>query len=567
MRHPRVHLTALATSAFAACAVAVTPAAAQHHGGGGIGRAPHFAAPAAPHVAAPAAPHFAVPVAPHFSAPVAPHFSAPVAAHFAAPQTAPQITAPRGPHIITVPQTTTPQVAPHVATPHVMPQITAPRGPHIITVPQTTTPQVAPHVATPHVMPQITSPTPQQSVGPSVRYVPPRNLATPTQPGGPLARNLTQPLRDRGAAAAFASAPNLRGPNQTVLAPAADRPFAARALTNRVFANRVAGLGGTVLAHRTFQGAFARRHHHFFPIVIGWIGPLFWPYAYNDFLDYTFYPYGYDTFWPYAYDDVYQGIFGRYAYDYGSAYAAIAQPSGGGVQVPSSGGSVRRVGTDLCSSQVAGLTDWPIEQIAQTVEPDDAQRALLDDVRAASAKVIDTLKASCPTDLPSTPTGRIAAMHTRLSAMLDAVRTARPAFEKFYQSLNDEQKARLNALGPDEQDQQQAQQNLAQLCNQRASGIASLPIERIERLVPPDDAQRDALQELQDATAQAVNLLQSDCPTEQPLTMPGRLAAMEQRLDTMLHAVELVRPALERFYSSLSDEQKERFNRLTPVQG
>src|SRR5439155_7041191 len=222
-------------------------------------------------------------------------------------------------------------------------QITAPRSPHILTVPQTTTPHVTPHVATPHLMPQITSPTPQQSARPSVRYVPPRNLATPTQPGGPLARNLTQPLRDRGAATASASAvPNLRGPNQTVLAPTADRPFAARALTNRVFANRVAGLGETTLAHRTFQGAFARRHHHFFPIVIGWIGPLFWPYAYNDFLDYTFYPYGYDTFWPYAYDDVYQGIFGRYAYDYGSAYATIEQPSGGAVQVSSRGGRVRR---------------------------------------------------------------------------------------------------------------------------------------------------------------------------------------------------------------------------------
>src|SRR5262249_43625718 len=317
-----------------------------------------------------------------------------------------------------------------------------------------------------------------------------------------VAGNRTQPLRDRGAATAFASAvPSLRGPNQTVLAPTADRPFAARALTNRVFANRVAGLGGTALPHGTFQGAFAgrhwhqSRHHHFFPIVIGWIGPLFWPYAYNDFLDYTFYPYGYDTFWPYAYEDVYQGIFGR--------YAAIEQTSRGVVQVPSSGGSVRHVGTDICSGQIAGLTDWSIEQIAQTVGPDDAQRVLLDDARAASAKSIDTLKAACPTDLPSTPTGRIEAMHTRLSAMRDAVRTERPAYEKFYQSLNDEQKARLNALGPDERDQQQAQQNLTQLCSQRASGIASLPIERIERLVQPDDAQRDALQQLQDATAQA----------------------------------------------------------------
>src|SRR5262249_23284615 len=137
--------------------------------------------------------------------------------------------------------------------------------------------------------------------------------------------------------------------------------------------------------------------------------------------------------------DVYQGIFGRYAYDYGNAYAAIEQPSGGAVSAPSD--SVNRVGTELCSGQVAALTNWPIDQLGQTVEPDDAQRALLEDVRAATTNAIDILKATCPSDLPSTPTGRIEAMHVRLAAMLQAVRAVRPALEKLYQSLNDEQKA------------------------------------------------------------------------------------------------------------------------------
>jgi hypothetical protein len=35
----------------------------------------------------------------------------------------------------------------------------------------------------------------------------------------------------------------------------------------------------------------------------------------------------------------------------------------------------------------------------------------------------------------------------------------------------------------------------------------------------------------------------------------------------MLQAVQTVEPALQQFYSSLSDEQKERFNRLTPAKG
>ena len=48
---------------------------------------------------------------------------------------------------------------------------------------------------------------------------------------------------------------------------------------------------------------------------------MFWPYAYDDFVDYTFYPHAYDTFWPYAYDDLYEGAFGRYAQGYGGTYA------------------------------------------------------------------------------------------------------------------------------------------------------------------------------------------------------------------------------------------------------
>jgi hypothetical protein len=42
---------------------------------------------------------------------------------------------------------------------------------------------------------------------------------------------------------------------------------------------------------------------------------------------------------------------------------------------------------------------------------------------------------------------------------------------------------------------------------------------------------------------------------------------MEQRLDAMLRAVQAVEPALQKFYASLGDEQKERFNRLSPTQG
>ena len=38
--------------------------------------------------------------------------------------------------------------------------------------------------------------------------------------------------------------------------------------------------------------------------------------------------------------------------------------------------------------------------------------------------------------------------------------------------------------------------------------------------------------------------------------MVGRMEAMEKRLDAMSQAIKTVRPALEAFYATLSDEQK-----------
>ncbi len=156
-------------------------------------------------------------------------------------------------------------------------------------------------------------------------------------------------------------------------------------------------------------------------------------------------------------------------------------------------------------------------------------------------------------------------MQKRLGVMLLAVRTVRPALDAFYQTLSDEQKARFNAISPEEAAQSN-ERDLSQACSERASGISSLPIDRIEQTVRPNEVQRVALKGLRDAMAASVNLLKSDCPTYRALTPVGRVEAMEQRLDAMSRAVQTLQPALDGFYNTLSDEQKERFNRLGPAQ-
>jgi hypothetical protein len=50
--------------------------------------------------------------------------------------------------------------------------------------------------------------------------------------------------------------------------------------------------------------------------------------------------------------------------------------------------------------------------------------------------------------VPLSPVARIDTVATRLRAMVDAIKPIRPVLENFYASLNDEQKARFNMMGP-----------------------------------------------------------------------------------------------------------------------
>jgi hypothetical protein len=339
-------------------------------------------------------------------------------------------------------------------------------------------------------------------------------------------------------------------------------------LQNRVFANSAArDPAARALARATFGGRFARqfsdrwRHHRHRLHVIGWIGPVFWPYAYDDFVEYTFWPYAYDAFWPYAYDDVYEGFFGPYALG-GPAYAAA--PAGNAPRAVARG-AARAPGSamaQVCTGETAGLTNWPIERIAETVNPDDSQRAALEDLRQAAARAVEALRAACPDALPSTPAGRLEAMRHRLETMKQAVQIVRPALETFYQSLNDEQKASFNALDPEQTaSTQSSQRDLTRVCSADATR-ASAPTAQIEQALRLSAEQQTALNALNSATEKAAQLLAANCSTDETLTPPGRLAAMDQRLDAMLQALDIVQPALKQFYASLSDEQKAHFNQL-----
>jgi hypothetical protein len=316
--------------------------------------------------------------------------------------------------------------------------------------------------------------------------------------------------------------------------------------------------------------AWRRGHRAAF---VAWLGPVFWPYAYSDIFSYTFWPNAYDPgYWAYAYDDFVDTVFWGTDSPY-SAYARYPDPGAAitGYQTQKRPTASRQALREVCGAPGEGVTAWPIASITRAVQPTPEQRTLLDELKAAAARAADAFKDSCADYYGMTPPGRLRAMTTRVSATLNAVRIVRPALEQFYNSLNDEQKARFNALGPNvgERSQQAQQEANAQgeRCGEPKSSLTQLPIERIEAVIHPAGKQKEALDHLSQATKNAVERLQAACPDDVPLTPLGRLEAMEKRLDAMLQAAALVQPALDEFYAALSNEQKARFNTLPQVAG
>jgi LTXXQ motif family protein len=362
---------------------------------------------------------------------------------------------------------------------------------------------------------------------------------------------------------------------------AAENRFAGRFLHDRGDSDQ------WLRARREHWAASEAWRHRIRAAFIPWFGPVYWPYAYLDIFDYTFWPYAYDdSYWAYAYDDFFDGVFFPYGAPYvDDAYSGPydtygtdgAVPSGSragaGTQTPAAPiGVISTPARQLCEQPGTGVTAWPIEQIVATVQSNEEQRTLLDDLKNAAARAAEVFRNTCPTAVPMTPVGRLQAIIGRLQATLDAVHIVRPPLEEFYDSLSDEQKARFNAMEAGveqpartayaETRGQTAADQQTNGCANAKPGLADLPIDRIDQVVQPTGDQEDSLDRLSDATQKAVNILQAACPNSTPLTPVGRLEAMEQRLNAMLTAAKTIKPALEGFYGSLNNEQKARFNML-----
>jgi len=98
------------------------------------------------------------------------------------------------------------------------------------------------------------------------------------------------------------------------------------------------------------------------------------------------------------------------------------------------------------------------------------------------------------------------------------------------------------------------------MCGPRLAGMVAEHLASIEDAVAPTEAQRASFEALKTAADRARVVMRAACSTPPGATQPDRLDAMQARLEAMLQAMAIVRPAFDAFYGTLDDTQKGRLD-------
>jgi LTXXQ motif family protein len=98
-----------------------------------------------------------------------------------------------------------------------------------------------------------------------------------------------------------------------------------------------------------------------------------------------------------------------------------------GERVAETGGNL----ATACSQQAGDFINVPVQRVDQVIQPTAQQQDAFDQLKKVSENAAGMVQASCPTQMPRTPTARLDAVKTRLGAMVDAMKAVRPKLEQF----------------------------------------------------------------------------------------------------------------------------------------
>lgn len=269
---------------------------------------------------------------------------------------------------------------------------------------------------------------------------------------------------------------------------------------------------------------------------------------------------------------------------YGEAHA-FRPDAGGAPTQPEAGGFAALTAAMIraCREQAAELQRVPIDAVLKTVQPSDAQRAALEQIRTAATDAANTLTGSCPKNVPAKLTDRLDTTRASLDAIQAALSQLRPAFVSAYAALDDEQKARLVVWSISKPSSPQPQsaataaapapapgadyqaQPMSLDCRQWPALLKTWPLDRIEAELSLSDAQQAALYTLMGTDYGAAATLAASCHDENAFTPLARLDAELGRVDVLHRSIDTIAPVLAGFINALNDEQNAHLNSMLGV--
>ena len=226
-----------------------------------------------------------------------------------------------------------------------------------------------------------------------------------------------------------------------------------------------------------------------------------------------------------------------------------------------------------CTGQAVELKRIPFDLVSRTVQANDAQRNALEQVHSAANDAAETLSAACPKDIPAELGQRLDQLGRALDAIAASLAALRPALATFYDTLDDEQKARLVAIdfsrkslskfdqgerrtanGGDPDDGSDAARD--PVCRQWVAILRSWPVRQVESAISLSDEQHADLHDLTAAFYRAAGSLTGACPAEDRFTALGRLDAKQRQLQALRQGIDAIQPVLSKFENSLNDSQR-----------
>jgi len=224
-------------------------------------------------------------------------------------------------------------------------------------------------------------------------------------------------------------------------------------------------------------------------------------------------------------------------------------------------------GGDECRQPLDG--NALVERLRAEIGPNAEQMELLQRLGGAIAAAADYLAKSCPSGIPVEPTARLQLMDSQIQVLTMAVDIIHQPLQDFEQSLTDEQRAKFSGdaaarLPSGRRHKIAARNDKAGLhsCG-AASAAIGWSIDEIDRSVQPDEQQRAALADVQQAFGRAAHDLQAHCPSSVPRSAVARLETIESRLDAAWRAILSIQVALQGFERMLTDDQKNRLQTMT----